>query len=93
LHATTCNDATTAELEEFVRELRAHYSLSGKNGQEQLWAGRFRAAEGFMIVPTRNARADEVREVVRGLARRHGLAAYDPHLEEVFIGPPGGGSR
>jgi hypothetical protein len=78
----------TAALRQFVRELRAYYTRPGTAGQDHPWTGKFRAAEGFMIIPIQNPRADEVREVVRSLADRHGLMVYDPHLEEVFAGRP-----
>jgi hypothetical protein len=78
----------TADLRQFVRELRTHYSRPGAEGSDQPWAGKFRAAEGFMIVPIKKFRADEVREVALGLARRHGLTVYDPHLEEVLVESP-----
>jgi hypothetical protein len=75
----------TAALRQFVRELRNHYSRKGEDGQGKPWAGKFRAAEGFMIMPTNRFRAREVREVIRRLAHRHGLTAYDPHIEEVLV--------
>jgi hypothetical protein len=80
----------TAPLRQFVHELRSYYNRRCAAGEDQPWVGKFRVAEGFMIVPIKHIRADEVREVVRGLARRHGLTAYDPHREEVFVGTPRG---
>jgi hypothetical protein len=83
----------TDALRQFVRGLRAHYARSGEDGPGPPWVGSFRAAEGFMIIPINKSRADEVREVVRGLARQHGLTAYDPHRNEVFVGRPLSGRR
>jgi len=80
----------TAPLRQFVRELRSYYNRRCAAAEDQPWAGKFRAAEAFMIVPIKKFRADEVRELVRGLAHRHGLTAYDPHREEVFVGRPRG---
>jgi hypothetical protein len=75
----------TEALRQFVRDLRTHFN---RPGMDEPWANKFRAAEGFMIVPIYKSRVAEVRAVLRTLARRHGLLVYEPHTEEVFFGPP-----
>jgi hypothetical protein len=78
---------STPQLRQLVRDLRAHFMRPGAEGNPP-WTGKFRAAEGFMIIPLRKPRADEVRQVVRRLALRHGLTVYDPHREEMLVNAP-----
>jgi hypothetical protein len=74
---------STPALRRFVRDFRKHYAAAA-NG-EVPWVNPFRAAEGFMILAIKKFRADEVRGVIRELARRHGLTAYDSQRDEVYI--------
>jgi hypothetical protein len=46
----------TAGLRQLVREFRAYYSRPGTEEQDHPWTGKFRAAEGFMIVPIKKFR-------------------------------------
>jgi hypothetical protein len=78
----------TDALRQFVRDLRGHFDRRGEGDRGPPWANPFRAAEGFMIIPTYATRTAEVRRVVSRLARAHGLTAYDPQAGEVFVRPP-----
>jgi hypothetical protein len=78
----------TAGLRRFVRELRGHFARAGTDDERPPWFNNFRAAEGFMIIPVYQSRTAEVRAAVRRLARAHGLTAYDPQAEAVFVRPP-----
>jgi hypothetical protein len=72
----------TPALRQFVRDFRKHYATAAAG--DEPWVNPFRAAEGFMILAIKKFRADEVRGVVRELARRHGLTVYEPLAEAVF---------
>jgi hypothetical protein len=62
----------TDELRAFVTELKARFA------DDDVWQGTFAAKEGFVIMPIARKKLARVKPVAVKLARRHGLACYDP---------------
>jgi hypothetical protein len=71
----------TTALENFVKDLKENFS----SWHESPCTGKFSADEGFMIIPLRKACVDVVYTIVRKLARKHGVSAYDPHAGKIFV--------
>jgi hypothetical protein len=54
------------------------------------WSIAMDRSSGHVIMSCVHSRADYVRELVRGLARKHGLAVYDPQQGRVSHPDDGG---
>jgi hypothetical protein len=67
----------TDELKDFVTELKERFEA------DDVWANTFSASEGFVIIAVKPKKFAGVWAEATRLARRHGLACYDPVAHQL----------
>jgi hypothetical protein len=71
------------EVAAFVADL-----LGGHPADGEVWESAPVVGADFVLMSFTEPAGDRMREVVRGLAERHGLVCYDPQTEQIAQPPP-----